>query len=250
MKLVMCIAVLLVTLFPPSAMPAETIYLSIAASMTDAFREILSGFSATHPDETLQPNFGSSGSLAKQIVQGAPADIYVSANPKWTEYLAEKSLIAPRFKRVFAYNTLVFVGIEEGADLTLAGLVNLERIAIGSPDSVPAGQYARQAMIGAGIYETLERDRKLVMAKDVRQALLYADRGEVDGAFVYRTDAPLATQAHILFAVPEELYDRVAYPVALTNAGAAKERARDFYLYLSSPEVAEILSKHGFEPPR
>jgi molybdate transport system substrate-binding protein len=103
-------------------------------------------------------------------------------------------------------------------------------------------------MTNAGIYATLEADSKLVMAKDVRQALVYADRGEVDGAFVYKTDALLATQAKILFTVPTELYPEVAYPLGLTVEGAKKAEARAFYDFLSSAEAVAILAKYGFLP--
>ena len=105
---------------------------------------------------------------------------------------------------------------------SLADLKALQRIAIGTPASVPAGQYAEQAMRAAGIYEELEKDKKLVMAQDVRQALIYADRGEVDGAFVYQTDAMLAKEAKILLVVPDDLYDRVSYPMVITTNGASK----------------------------
>lgn len=229
---------------------AETIRLSVAASMTDAFREIIANFSVAHPALKLQPNFASSGSLAKQIEQDAPIDIYVSANPKWMTYLAEKQLIETGANRIFAHNRLVFIGMESRGDLSMNDLSSLERIAIGAPLSVPAGQYARQAMKKSGVYANLEQDRKLVLAKDVRQALLYADRGEVDGAFVYKTDALLAVHAKILFVVPAELHSRISYPLALTAAGAKKESARTFYDYMGSPEVVAILVKFGFEPAR
>ena len=88
------------------------------------------------------------------------------------------------------------------------------------------------------------------MAKDVRQALIYADRGEVDGAFVYKTDALLTQKAQILFTVPQELYNRVAYPVALTITGTKNDQARAFYEYMKSPEAIAILTKYGFEPNR
>ncbi|GAB6191827.1 molybdate ABC transporter substrate-binding protein [Desulfocastanea catecholica] len=226
---------------------AQTVHLSVAASMTDAFNDIVAGFTAAHPNTEILPNFASSGSLAKQIEQGAPADIYVSANPKWMKYLVEKNLIATGTDRIFAYNQLVFVGAEKTQVSSLDNLGTLERIALGTPQSVPAGQYAKQAMEKAGINATLEQANKLVMTKDVRQALIYADRGEVDGAFVYRTDALLAKQAKILFIVPENLYDRVSYPVALTVEGAGNDSAKALYEYLKSPEAIAILTEYGFQ---
>lgn len=229
---------------------AETLYLSVAASMTDVFKEVIGVFSENHPDIRMLPNFASSGSLAKQINQGAPSDLYISANPKWVKFLAGNTLIAESTERVFAFNKLVFVGQPATAVSQLKQITSLQRISIGSPQSVPAGQYAKQAMESVGIYTELEQNRKLVMAKDVRQALLYADRGEVDGAFVYRTDAMLARSAKILFTVPDELYNRVSYPLVLTLSGAEKTGAISFYQFISSKQVTEILKKYGFEPTK
>ncbi len=250
MKLKLLITVLLFQICSTAAVQAATINLSVAASMTDAFKEIMAGFKVKHPAADFLPNFASSGSLAKQIEQGAPADLFVSANPKWMKYLVEKELIAPGSNRIFAYNQLVFIGEKKSTPISLHNLSDLERIALGSPKSVPAGQYAKQAMEGAGIYTELEGKNKLVMAKDVRQALMYADRGEVDGAFVYKTDALLAEHARILFTVPQELYNRVSYPVGLTTSGVKNDPAKAFYDYLGSPEATAILIHYGFEPNR
>ncbi len=128
----------------------------------------------------------------------------------------------------------------------MADLPKLQRIAIGSPKSVPAGQYAEEAMKKAGVYEQLAGAGKLVMAQDVRQALVYADRGEVDGAFVYKTDALLAKEAAILFEVPQDLYAPVTYPMGLTVAGAQSAEARDFFDYLQSTAAKTVLEKYGF----
>ncbi len=230
-----------------TSLQAETLYLSVAASMTDAFKEIVAGFSAAHPAARLRPNFASSGSLAKQIEQGAPTDIYISANPRWMQHLIEKEMIIAGSDRIFAYNSLVLVGDKNSRVRSLDDLVTLERIALGSPQNVPAGQYAKQAMDRAGIYDILRRDRKLVMAKDVRQALLYADRGEVDVAFVYQTDAMLLRNAKVLFTVPDYLYDRVSYPLGVTTSGAEKDLAKSFDDYMSSTEAITTLSRYGFE---
>jgi molybdate transport system substrate-binding protein len=247
-KLKLFIIVVLFQMCTFVTVQAQTIHLSVAASMTDAFKEMMAGFSEKQPTVEFLPNFASSGSLAKQIEQGAPADIFVSANPKWMKYLAEKQMIAAGTDRIFAYNQLVFVGEKKSTGLSLENLVTLDLIALGSPQSVPAGQYAKQAMERAGVYAELEREKKLIMAKDVRQALIYADRGEVDGAFVYKTDALLARNANILFVVPQDFYNRVSYPLALTTGGVKNESAKAFYDYMSSPEAIAILTKYGFEP--
>lgn len=226
---------------------AGDIHVSAAASTKDALKEIIDGYHKNHPESAILTNYASAGALAKQILQGAPADIFISANPKWLELIVREGKGSASTKHIFAYNKLVFVGKKGIAISSLADLMNLQRIAIGTPASVPAGQYAEQAMRAAGIYEDLAKEKKLVMAQDVRQALLYADRGEVDGAFVYNTDALLAEHAVILFAVPDTLYDRVTYPMVMTAAGEASDEVKAFYSYLAGSEAKAILQKFGFE---
>lgn len=239
----------ILTILIASPVWADVINVSVAGSMTDAFKKLAETFKAAHPDITIQYNFGSSGSLAKQITQGAPADIFVSANTEWMDYLVKNKTIDVTSVRVFAHNTLVFTGNKGKNVHDLPGIVSLERIALGSPASVPAGQYAEQAMRAAGIYDTLLSKNKLVMAKDVRQALLYADRGEADGAFVYKTDALLAEHAEILFTVPQDLYTQVSYPMALTLAGKDRPEAKMVYDFINSKEALAVLESFGFTAP-
>jgi len=240
-RTILVAVIMAVGLLVTSLAQAGDINLSAAASTREAMMEIIKGFGKVQPDARVRTNFGASGALAKQTVQGAPTDIFLSANDKWVDYVVREGKAEGRNRGVFAYNKLVFVGKQGGAVKSLADLKGLQRIALGTPASVPAGQYAEQAMRTAGVYEELHQANKLVMAQDVRQALLYADRGEVDGAFVYRTDAMLAREAAVLFEVPDGLYDRVAYPMVITAAGAAKAEARAFYSYLAGPEAGEIL---------
>ncbi|AMV70487.1 molybdate ABC transporter substrate-binding protein [Desulfuromonas carbonis] len=235
---------LVVSLLLATFAQAAEIRLSVAASMTDATRELVAAYQQAAPDTTLLPNFASSGALAKQIAQGAPADLFISANPKWMQFLVEEQRIPAEGVQTLAFNTLVFVGRKGLAVTELEDLAKLQKIAIGSPRSVPAGQYAEQALKAAGLYEQLQG--KLVMAQDVRQALVYADRGEVDGAFVYKTDALLAQQAVILLEVPQPLYAEVTYPVGLTAEGVRKPEAVQFFAFLRSAAAARILEKYGF----
>lgn len=242
--------VFLVSWFLGSVVPsnADEVRISVAASMTNAVKDVLREFEAVYPGVVVRLNSGSSGSLAKQIVHGAPVDIFVSANPKWTGFLRGKGKIAINAVRVLAFNTLVVVGDPVVHLSSLNDLATLKRIALGSPGSVPAGQYAKQAMNHAGVYDILLKSNKLVMAKDVRQALLYADRKEVDAAFVYKTDALLAKRAKILFSVPDTFYEKVTYPMALTVSGAGNPSARVFFDFMAKPEAVHILEKFGFEP--
>ena len=229
---------------------ADEIRISVPASMTDAVKELAAQFTASGHQVTIVPNFGPSGTLAKQIVEGAPVDLFISANQKWMTYLRDEKRIDPASEKILATNTLVFVGAKNPAVTKLTDITGLGRIAMGSPKSVPAGEYAAQALDKAGIYTQLEQERKLVLAKDVRQALTYADRGEADGAFVYKTDALRATSAVILFAVPQELYEKITYPIALTVDGAKKEQARAFHRFLTGPQALPVLRKFGFSAPK
>lgn len=225
---------------------AGTIRVSAAASLAEAVSEICHQYSSEHPQVTLVRNFSASGTLAKQIASGAPVDLYISANPKWMDYLVAQGRVAQAGVWNLAGNTLVVIGRKEDSLGSLAALKNYSRIAIGSPKSVPAGGYAETALMAAGVYKQLQEEKRLVIAKDVRQALMYAERGEVDAAFVYRTDALLAQNAIILFEVPRELSSPISYPVGLTGKGTRNNQAVDFFAYLKSPDVAMILAKYGF----
>jgi molybdate transport system substrate-binding protein len=229
---------------------ADEIRISVPASMTDAMKELSAQFGASGKNGKIIPNYGPSGTLAKQIVEGAPADLFISANQKWMTYLRDEKKIDPASEKILAANALVFVGAKNPTVTKLADIAGLKQIAIGSPKSVPAGEYAVQAMEKAGIYKQLEVEQKLVMAKDVRQSLTYADRGEADGAFVYKTDALMATLAVILFEVPQDVYEQVTYPIALTVDGAKNGMAKAFYDFLTGPEALKVFLKFGFSTPK
>jgi molybdate transport system substrate-binding protein len=237
------LAAIICILFPATAVFAGDVNLSVAASLKEVINELSDSYAKTHPGVKFIKNYGASGALAKQIESGAPSDIFISANLEWMDYVKSKKLVDPASIGTFTYNTLVFAGAP-GKASSMQDLVKLERIAIGSPKSVPAGEYATEAFKKAGIDKQLEK--KLVMAKDVRECLMYSERGEVDGAFVYRTDALLAKQAKILFTVPQELYPRVTYPMALTALGAKSNEAVSFFAYLHGDEAKNVLAKFGF----
>lgn len=222
---------------------AGDLNLSVAASLKEVINELSDGFAKTHPGVKFVKNYGASGQLAKQIENGAPADIFISANLEWMDYLKSKHLADNASIGTFTYNTLVFAG-SPGKASSMQDLLKLDRIAIGSPKSVPAGEYAMEALKRAGLDKQLEK--KLVMAKDVRECLMYSERGEVDGAFVYRTDALQAKQAKILFTVPQGLYPRVIYPMSMTVSGAKNKEAVSFFSYLHGNEAKAVLAKYGF----
>lgn len=228
---------------------AQRLYVSIAASMSDSFKRIISQFNTLYPDTQVYINFGPSGGLARQIDQGAPADLYVSANPAWVDYLIKQGKIKKSNVATLAHNSLVLIGRKSKTFKNLDELAGLARIGIGNPKNVPAGQYARQAMEKVGIYKMLLGEGKLILAKDVRQALVYAERGETDASFVYATDMQLAKQARVLYRVPEEMHDPIIYPLALTNDGSMRPAARLLYEYALSNSAAATLAEFGFTEP-
>jgi molybdate transport system substrate-binding protein len=234
------------TLLVLTAMPALAgqVNLSAAASMKDAINEMTASYAKSHPGVTFQKNYAASGALAGQIEQGAPADLFISANVKWMKYLEEKKLVDLSSVRTFASNDLVFAGTTKLKIKSMSDLTRLGKIGIGSPKSVPAGEYAMQAIVKAGLEQALAG--KLIMAKDVRESLMYAELGEVDGSFVYRTDALMAEKAKILFVVPANLYPEIIYPVALTVSGAKNADAKSFSVWLKGKQATAILKKYGF----
>ena len=243
----LCVALLGLLLLPAvQSVSAQTLNISVAASLTDATNELIAQFKADGHDIQVLPNYGPSGALAKQINEGAPVHLFISANQKWMGFLRDEKNIDPTSERILVRNTLVFSGKKNPAITKIEDITQLAQIAIGSPKSVPAGEYAQEAMEKVGIYKELADAKKLILAKDVRHALTYADRGEVDGAFVYKTDALLAKNAVILFETPQELYQPVTYPIALTVSGVTNAEAKAFYELLLGDKGKAVFEKYGF----
>lgn len=215
--------------------------------MNECVRDIIDTYQKNHPGIDIIPVFSGSGVLAKQISHGAPVDIYLSANPAWMNFLMERSNMMNQTVQTIAHNRLVFIGDNTPEINTIEDIKSLDRIAIGNPKNVPAGTYCAQALMAKNIYNYLINDNKLVLTKDVRQALFYVDRKEVDGAFVYRTDALLARNGSILFTVPENLHDKISYLIGLTVRGGKNKDAAKFLSFFQSSDVEKILEKHGFE---
>jgi molybdate transport system substrate-binding protein len=230
--------------FSLSAMAGE-ITLSAGVGLKDVLNDITGAFSQKNQSVKILKNYAASGVLAKQLDSGAQMDIVFVANVEWMDYLKEKKHVDVSTISPFAYNTLVFVGKGAQRASSLEELAKLERIAVGSPQSVPAGEYAMEALKKAGIDKQLEK--KLVMARDVRECLLYAERGEADGAFVYKTDALLSKDVAVWFNVPQKYYSQVVFLTALTVSGVKNQDAVNFFSFLRSAEARAILLKYGFE---
>ncbi len=230
------------------AAQAAELTVSAAASLSDAFRDIGPLFEAAHPGRSLHFNFGASGALLVQIANGAPADVFVSADQETMDQAQARGLVKAR--RDLLSNRLVVI-VPAGANAapkTLADLAGpgFARVAIGLPASVPVGRYTKHALEAAGLWVAVEP--KMVGAINPRQAMDYVARGEVDAAFVYATDAALMPgKVKVAFAVPTP--QPVRYPVA-TLAGAPNPAdAARFVDFLFAPAAQAVLARRGFGRP-
>jgi len=231
---------------------AQEVTLSVAISMKDVVEELGRGFAPRHPGVQLRYNFGSSGELQKQIEAGAPIDLFVSAAQRQMDELDQKGLIVRDTRRVFARNVLTVIKPADSR-LDLAKPQDLlesrvGRIVIGNPKTVPVGQYAEESLRALGLWERLQP--KLVLAENVRQALEYVARGEVDAGFVYTTDAAVRPdRVKEAFRPGEDTCRPVLYPAAVVASSKQPALARAFIDLLVSPEGGAVLARLGFQPP-
>ena len=196
----------------------------------------------------LQINFGSTGSLVKQIEQGAPVDLFISADEKWMDLLNRKNLINVGTITSIGENNLVLIQ-SKGNNFEVNSLNDLTqltigKIGIGHPESVPAGKYAQESLVEAGIWESIED--KFVYAQNVRQVLTYVETENVDLGFVYASDAFISEQVDIIYNVPNELHGSILYDIAMTNESKHKKEAEQFIKFLQSEEAKLIFEKYGF----
>lgn len=238
---------------PLTTLPADgprQLTVSAAASLSDAFRQIGARFEALRPNTAVRFNFAASGVLMQQIVNGAPADVFASADQATMDRGIRQKVLDPSTRRDFASNALVMITPAGGA-VPLARLADLRapevrRIAVGKPATVPAGRYTRQALDHGGLWATLEP--KLVFADNVRQVLDYVSRGEAEAGFVYRTDAELMKDK-VRIVLTATGHAPIAYPLAVVADSRQAALARDFAAFLSGTEAQAILARHGFGKP-
>jgi len=248
-----CVAVVVLVCLPGAAL-AQEITLSVAISMKEAVETLGRQFVQSRPGVTLRYNFGSSGELSKQIEAGAPVDLFISAAQRQMDELQQKGLVDAATRRVFARNVLVVVkpagsalDISKPADLAGA---KAQRIVIGNPKTVPVGQYAEESLKAVGLWDQLQP--KLVLAENVRQALDYVARGEVEAGFVYTTDMMVrSSQVVEAFRPAEDTYRPVTYPAAVVKASRQSALAQAFIDLLVSQDGQAVLARLGFQsPPR
>ena len=230
-----------------ASQPTE-LNISAAVSMKDALAEIQTNYQKKAPHIKLVYNLGASGSLQKQIEQGAPADIFISAAPKQMNELAAKNLVINATRKNLLENKLVLIAPKD-SKLSISKLEDLQndtvkQISIGETKVVPAGQYAEQALKKLGVWEKVQR--KIVFAKDVRTVLTYVDTGNVDAGLVYKTDAAASKKVKILATAPDGSHAPIIYPAAVLSSTKHQKAAEEFLSYLAGPEGKTVFEKYGF----
>ncbi|AKD37615.1 hypothetical protein I926_01425 [Pasteurella multocida subsp. multocida OH4807] len=234
--------------FSVSAQAKVTVF--AAASMTNALNQIAEDYKKMKPEQELVFSFASSSTLAKQIEEGAPADVFLSANTKWMKHLSEKGLTVKATEKVLVGNELVLIA-PKASKLNDVDVVKGEWVtelkdsflSVGDPDHVPAGQYAKEALTNLKLWDKVET--KLARGKDVRAALALVERAEAPLGIVYSTDGKVSKGVKIVGVFPAGSYKAVEYPVALLKDRDNAE-TRAFLTYLESKEAKKVFADYGF----
>ncbi|MHB8883482.1 MAG: molybdate ABC transporter substrate-binding protein [Methylovirgula sp.] len=220
-----------------------------AASMKTALDAIAKAF-ATATGEEAKISYASSGVLAKQIVEGAPADIFISANVKWMDYLDKAKLLRPGTRRELLSNALVLIApadahteMKIAPGFPLAKALGSGKLAVCTMASCPAGIYAKQALTNLGVFKDVEP--KLAQAENVRSALLLVARGEAPFGIVYATDAEAEPKVKVVGTFPESSHKEIVYPIAIL-ARSTDPDAANFVAFLTSQAAVKILTHQGF----
>jgi molybdate transport system substrate-binding protein len=229
------------------ARAGESVLVFAAASTTDAVQAVLDAFRERHPDTAVRTSFAASSTLAKQIARGAPADVYLSANVDWMNYLAERGAIARDSRVDLLANRLVLIA-PRGSDLPAAierlpEALGARPLAMGNPDHVPAGIYAKQALESLGLWAALKP--RAAFGHDVRAALALVGRGEAAAGIVYATDARISDTVVRKATFPADSHAPIRYPLARA-AGHDRPAVRRVTRFLRSAEAAAIFRDHGF----
>lgn len=231
-----------------ATLPAEAAEITVfaAASLTKVLTVLGQGYEKANDTKVIL-SFAGSSALAKQIEQGAPADIFISADTKWMDYLDSKGKIDHGTRMNLLGNSLVLIApkgkafpvkTDRGFDFASAFTGNL---CTGQTESVPVGMYAKEALTSLGWWEAIKQ--RIVGTEDVKASLNLVERGECDAGIVYRTDAMGNEKVEVVSAIPENLHSPIVYPVALVTQ---LEAAAEFVHYLQGPDAAKAFTAHGF----
>ncbi len=237
---------------PSQAAPSTQLTVSAAASLKNVMEEIEPLYQKKHPETEIIYNFASSGSLQRQIEQGAPVDLFISAATNKMDTLENKELLLTETRQDLLKNQMVLVTpksnkknnlkIDDFDDLTTK---EITMIALGEPESVPAGKYAQEVLTSFKIADKV--NSKAVYGKDVRQVLNYVATGNVDAGIVYRTDTQVFDNIQIVATAPETSHSPVIYPIAVIKDSDHPKVATELIEFLTTPEAQEIFENYGFD---
>lgn len=237
----------LIALVPGMAQGATLVF--AATSLTDALMAVANAYEKTGQRRPLF-SFASSATLARQIENGAPAELFISADEQWMEYVAERKLIESASRLSWLGNRLTLISaantpmtLEITTDFPLAKALGMGKLALADPDSVPAGRYAKAALESLNVWHEVEGS--VVRAENVRAALAFVERGEARAGVVYATDAALARNVKIVGEFPENSHPPITYPMALVGKTPSDE-ARAFYNFMRSTAATDITASFGF----
>jgi molybdate transport system substrate-binding protein len=238
----------LLALAVPAA--ADTVTVFAAASLKDGLDAGVKAYQARAADRIVV-SYAASSALARQIDAGAPADLFVSADLEWMDYLEQRKLIRSGTRRNLLRNRLVLIAPQGSAvsvdivpGFPVARLLGGGRLAMANPDAVPAGKYGKAALAALGVWKDVES--KVAAAENVRAAMMLVSRGEAPLGIVYRTDAAVDSRVKIVGTFPERTHPPIVYPIAVTASG--KPAAERFLRWLMQPEARALFAKYGFEP--
>lgn len=230
-----------------SARSGRPVMLFAAASAGSALDEIRGQFKR-ETGVDVKASYAAASTLAQQIAYGAEADVFVSANTKWADFLERHPNAPVKERHDLLGNRLVIV-VPAGSRLNLHRPEDLldeavRRVALADPAAVPAGIYAKQALTQLRLWERLRE--KVVAGADVRQVLSYVETGAAEAGLVYATDAAISTAVKVVAEIPADLTDPIRYPIVLLKQRGSRAEAESFYRYLDSPEAAQVFRRHGF----
>lgn len=226
---------------------ATEIQVSAAASLTDSLKEVGAAFEEKTGDKAAF-NFAASSTLALQIQEGAPIDVFISADEAKMDMLEKQALILKETRKSLLSNTLVIV-VADDSPLTFNGARDLadpriKRIALAEPGSVPAGIYAKAYLLKIGLWQSV-LDR-VIPTENVRATLAAVASGNVDAGIVYQTDAKMSKHVRIAWEVPQEEGPKISYPAAVVASSTHVEHAKDFLAYLESDDAEAMFQRYGF----
>ena len=237
---------------PSQAAPLTQLTVSAAASLKNVMEEIELLYPKKHPETEIIYNFASSGSLQRQIEHGAPVDVFISAATKQMDALEKQDLLLTETRRDLLKNQMVLVTptsnknnnlkLDNFDDLTTKEITT---IALGEPNSVPAGKYAQEVLTYFKIADKV--NSKAVYGKDVRQVLNYVATGNVDAGIIYHTDAQVSDNVKIVAIAPETSHSPVIYPIAIIKDSDNPEAARELVEFLTTPEAQAVFEEYGFD---